>query len=903
MIILYCEKCGKRVDERAVASGDAQVDGQGHAICGSCAPPKRKDSRRNIAPALGASKSPSTRIVQSPGKTVALPQSKAAEPRRNMVSIGIGVTVACVVLFAGAWYFGIRTPSEKVRMSRITDTPTTTPPQQDPLVPPHGTTARPPLLPQNDPGTSRPGPVSPPPPQASTTKNGDTYDPRGMMANSLLIQAKDYYAKFPRAPWIYKEKLENLINRYSGTPAADEAAKIVAEGHFASRPPSKEADRVPGDTEWRKALELLPSADPTQDSIRPGWSWKGDLLSSSDHAWMTIPYTPSEEYDLRVVFVRQSGGECLGINLPRIDRACTFVLCAWGDVGHGFEMIQNRRADEQPGYTPRPGLIQNGKTNVLVIQVRRGVLKAWLNGRLLAEAQAAADQTMPHEHWDPKRLDRLAIGSWGGCVYEIRSLKILEWSGEGAFLRPPPAKTIPDTVAFAPDTRGGETPDTTTPSGSPPSTSTSPVKPVDITVSLPDASARPDTPSRPAGASPKATYAIFLTQFWSCLAKKNWTGAQRHVTDAKANPKLASFKAALELDGELARQAEAAEQAVEAGAALLKDGRPFILQQKDVRGVRKIAVGQGGTATIDRIRNRTIDISERMGGGQIGFSLPIDTLLPVTCQALAEMYLKDQPQGFLTLAAGRFASIPQPDRDEEFMAWTKKAEKDSVSALRARQLTVWLEFQKAEQAARKAFAEVESLLESKNAEKTLAALDQFSTQHADTAFAMESRNAAEELREKAQTLMREPGLWATYWSASQNKRFERMVFAQAERVTYDLGIVEKLPSDKIPRVFFDLRYEGMLRIAQAGSYEFKLEADDRIGLWIDEKPIRELSGGGNPFQKVDLSAGDHTLRIEYSNDAGGGFFVVKWKPPGATGEHINIPAENLWHRKGQEVRP
>jgi hypothetical protein len=903
MIILYCEKCGKRVDEKDVTAGAARVDAQNHAICSSCAPPKRKDSHRIITPAVGAGKSPSTRIVQAPGKTVALPDSRGIKPQpSNMRLIGIGLTAACALLFVSVWYFGLRGQTEDTRTLRVSDSAATSTQKTqsgNESASSHDSGTKIVVPNPDDPNTSRSTGVTPPS-APDPSSGGETYDPRGMMANSLLIQAKDYYAKFPRAPWVYKEKLEDLVKRYNGTPASVEAGKIITAGNFPPRPPSKEADRLPDEAEWHKALELLPSADPGQDTIRNGWSWKGDFLVSSDHAWMTMPYMPSEEYDLRIVFTRHSGGESLGINLPRIDRACTFVLCSFGDVGHGFEMVQGRRACDLPGYTPRPGMIQNGKTYVLAIQVRRDVLKAWLNGQLLSSCQVTAEETMPFSDWDPKRLERLAIGCWGGCAYEIRSLKILEWAGEGAFLRPPPAKTVSDDVAFAPDTRGGETSSAGNPA-SPTTPSTPVAKPDDVTVRSPDPASTSATQAKPAEATPKAAYAAFLTELWLYLSNKNWAGAYRHVADAKANAKLASFKASLELDGELVNQAEAAEQAVEAGAQLLKDGRSFVLQQKDGKGVKKIALGPGGTATIDRIKGRVIDVNERIGGGKVGFSLPIDTLLPLTCQALAEMYLKDQPQGFLALAAGRFPVTAQPARDEDFNAWLKKAAQDAASESKARQLSAWLDVQKAEAEAKEAFAAVEALLESKDAEKTLAALDGFFAQHADTAFALESRKAAAKLREKAQALMREPGLWATYWSASRTKQFERMVFAHVEQVTYDGNIVEKVPDDKIPRYWFNLRYEGMLRVSQSGRYEFKLFADDRIGLWIDGKAIKDLSAG-DEIKQVDLTAGDHTLRIEYANDEGGGFFVLKWKPPGA-GDFSNIPAEHFWHRKGQEVGP
>lgn len=430
MIILYCEKCGKRVDEKDLATGQAQVDAQNHATCAACAPPRRKDSHRALMPAAPAGKSPSTRIIQAPGKTVALHDSKAsAPPRSNLLIIGAGIIGSCVLIFLSVWYFGLReTTSMPKGGASVPKTPasaSTTPtvPNAQPSVPASAT-----------PGTSRSAigtPTTPQSPQTSQTPAGSSpdekYDPRAMIANSLLLQAKDYHSKFPHSPWIYKEKLEDLIKNYRDTPAGIEAATLVREGNFPERPPSKGTDSLPDEAEWRKAVELLPSADPGQDTLRNGWSRKGDLLISSDLAWMTLPYMPSEEYDLRMVFVRRSGNEAFCINLPRRDRACTFIMCAWGDVGHGFELLQGRRVEEQPGYAPRPGLVLNGKTYVLTIQVRREVLKAYLDGQLFAEAKASWEESLPHDEWKLPRMERLAIGSYF-CTYEVRSLRVLDWA-------------------------------------------------------------------------------------------------------------------------------------------------------------------------------------------------------------------------------------------------------------------------------------------------------------------------------------------------------------------------------------------------------------------------------------------------------------------------------------------
>lgn len=436
MIILYCEKCGARVSEKDVASGVAQVNADNHALCGNCAPARRKDSHRAMAPEVGAGKAPSTRLVAAPGKTGVLSaRREVAPPRRNLLLIGVGVTGGFVLLFVCLWYGlqGRDTPPKAVATTQ----------KPDPQVPTAGLADSHPVRP-----TDATLPLSRKPADAAPDND---YNPRAAVAASVLQQAKDGYKRSPHAPWLYRDRLEELTRDYRGTPASIEAEKILRDGSFPPRPPSKGTDRLPDEAEWRKAVEILPSVDPGQDTIRGEWSRKDDLLLSSGFTpWIALPYAPSEEYDLRLVFVRRSSDECFVINLPRLDRSCSFILCARHDW-FGFEKVRGKLTYEISGSSFRPGLIQNGKTYVLTIQVRRDALKAWLDGQPLCECRATAQETTAS--WELANPERLALGSYNS-TYEVRSLKILEWAGEGRFLRPPPAKTIPDEVAFGTDTHG-----------------------------------------------------------------------------------------------------------------------------------------------------------------------------------------------------------------------------------------------------------------------------------------------------------------------------------------------------------------------------------------------------------------------------------------------------------------
>jgi hypothetical protein len=83
---------------------------------------------------------------------------------------------------------------------------------------------------------------------------------------------------------------------------------------------------------------------------------------------------------------------------------------------------------------------------------------------------------------------------------------------------------------------------------------------------------------------------------------------------------------------------------------------------------------------------------------------------------------------------------------------------------------------------------------------------------------------------------------------------------------------------------FSVRFVGSLRIAAAGPYVFRLEADDSARLWIDGRLVAEDAIGGAHDRDqgaVALTEGDHPVRIDYVQLGGGAELRVWWTPPGA----------------------
>ncbi len=83
----------------------------------------------------------------------------------------------------------------------------------------------------------------------------------------------------------------------------------------------------------------------------------------------------------------------------------------------------------------------------------------------------------------------------------------------------------------------------------------------------------------------------------------------------------------------------------------------------------------------------------------------------------------------------------------------------------------------------------------------------------------------------------------------------------------------------VPNGEFSARYTGLLNVTQAGTYTFRVEADDGARLIIDGNVLGEgvTAGQPNNFEAtVDLSLGNHPIQVEYFQQGGGSALRLFW---------------------------
>ncbi len=82
---------------------------------------------------------------------------------------------------------------------------------------------------------------------------------------------------------------------------------------------------------------------------------------------------------------------------------------------------------------------------------------------------------------------------------------------------------------------------------------------------------------------------------------------------------------------------------------------------------------------------------------------------------------------------------------------------------------------------------------------------------------------------------------------------------------------------------FSARWTGQLAAPVDGVYRFQINADDGVRLWLDGELLGESVNPDNVNLidvQTQLSAGQHSIRIDYFQRGGGKALELWWQPPG-----------------------
>jgi hypothetical protein len=160
-------------------------------------------------------------------------------------------------------------------------------------------------------------------------------------------------------------------------------------------------------------------------------SWSTDatgLKSAGDSNSILLPYSPPEEYDLRVTFTRIRGNDTIAIICPLEHGTVNWIASGWNGDTFGFAHLTSNRGWVTITKSSIPNGVVKGVRYTAVIRVRKAGVKALFNDQLISEF--AGDGT--GYRCDPSEINGVrVIGFSAKESVVISSVEIEEISGHG----------------------------------------------------------------------------------------------------------------------------------------------------------------------------------------------------------------------------------------------------------------------------------------------------------------------------------------------------------------------------------------------------------------------------------------------------------------------------------------
>lgn len=208
-----------------------------------------------------------------------------------------------------------------------------------------------------------------------------------------------------------------------------EGAKAIARPHPQPAPEEK----------WASAVDLMPLIDTDRDAVAGEWAQKegaGIACAPGTATRLEIPYQPPLEYELKVVFTRDTGVQDIDIILGMSGKSHQMMLGRDNKI-YGFQ-LWSHSADHinNPASKVIRNGIANGKRHTAIVQMRKSGFAGWLDGELIASwTTPGSFGTL--KGWDLPTPGLLGVGADKSGV-RFHSIQLLETKGKG---KPLPAQS------------------------------------------------------------------------------------------------------------------------------------------------------------------------------------------------------------------------------------------------------------------------------------------------------------------------------------------------------------------------------------------------------------------------------------------------------------------------------
>jgi len=195
-----------------------------------------------------------------------------------------------------------------------------------------------------------------------------------------------------------------------------------------------------------RTIDLLRLADPQVNAVNGIWKLEDGALVSdnNDLARLEFLYEPPAEYDFKIIFSRKSGNQHILQVLTDDGHDFAWSMDTLGKALFGFESINGEFADQNLSAVTLRVKLHAGTKYTSVVQVRKDCVRAYLDGKLIAQWRTDGKDLSLADHWKLRSPRLLGVGSCKSPTL-FHSAEVIEVTGEGKKLAPVKPPRAPDT--------------------------------------------------------------------------------------------------------------------------------------------------------------------------------------------------------------------------------------------------------------------------------------------------------------------------------------------------------------------------------------------------------------------------------------------------------------------------
>ncbi|HWE93412.1 MAG TPA: glycoside hydrolase family 20 zincin-like fold domain-containing protein [Tepidisphaeraceae bacterium] len=186
----------------------------------------------------------------------------------------------------------------------------------------------------------------------------------------------------------------------------------------------------------QRIVDLLARFDPGRDVVHGKWTFHDGEIASGEggDTRVELPYVPGEEYDFRVVFTRVSGNFAFD-QLGRLgDQSFEWEIGYDHNTVYGFQDLDGAHIDRNGSAVRVPKCIENGRTYVSIVKVRKGRIEGWVNGQLVKSIDVPGIRLSLPEQWLLRHPECLGVGTFDSPT-TFHAIEVIEVTGKGKLLR------------------------------------------------------------------------------------------------------------------------------------------------------------------------------------------------------------------------------------------------------------------------------------------------------------------------------------------------------------------------------------------------------------------------------------------------------------------------------------